>query len=98
MTPADRRLRDQWDAIDFDSVGLWRHLLRYSYRYATVGLLLDLLAEVWRHEHKPDAVDHETVLNDGHTMAAGNDPGHAAFRGSAGGDPETRCRGSVTGC
>jgi hypothetical protein len=39
-------LEQQWDDIDLLATGLWRHLLRYDYRKAAVGLLQDLLKEL----------------------------------------------------
>jgi hypothetical protein len=47
----DQALRKEWDAISYDGVGLWRHLLRYGFGLAAWGLLMDLLRELWRQEH-----------------------------------------------
>lgn len=54
MGDHDEILRRLWEGIDFDAVGLWRHLLRYEYTFAAWGLLLDLLKEYW-HESTPGA-------------------------------------------
>lgn len=61
--------RQQWDELEFDALGLLRHLLRWDYRRAAVGLLQDLFKELHDREHGPDAAkDTLTVLPSGTTM------------------------------
>jgi hypothetical protein len=58
MNSRRSKLTQLWADIDFDAVGLWRHLCRYDYRRAAVGLLQDLLKELH------DAVDNPQLDTD----------------------------------
>jgi hypothetical protein len=61
-----RTLAEQWDDIDFDAVGLFRHLCRYSYEHAAIGLLEDLCRETclaWAGEH-PEPLPDGTTMGD----------------------------------
>src|SRR5262245_43946974 len=59
----DKELRQQWEDISFDAVGLWRHLLRWDYWRAAKGLLLDLFKELSDAEKHPE--DHPDTMLDG---------------------------------
>jgi hypothetical protein len=62
-------LRQQWEEIGFDAVGLWRHLCRWDYRRAAVGLLQDLLKELHDHEDPTnDAAHLKNKMLDGTTL------------------------------
>jgi hypothetical protein len=62
----DKTLREQWADIDFDAVGLWRHLCRWDYRRAALGLLQDLFDELHGTEHM--AEPRPQVMQDGNTL------------------------------
>jgi hypothetical protein len=64
----DQHLRQQWAEIDFDAVGLWRHLLRWDYRRAAVGLLQDLFKELHDAETRDDPEDQTPVGPEGRPM------------------------------
>jgi hypothetical protein len=65
----EEALRKEWEAISYDAVGLWRHLLRYDFGHAAWGLLVDLLWELWRQEHDEQPRGHGLTLKDGTPMA-----------------------------
>jgi hypothetical protein len=61
----DQMVRKDWDAVGYDAVGLWRHLLRYGYVLAAWGLLAHLLFELWHFEHGEQPATPEAPLADG---------------------------------
>jgi hypothetical protein len=68
MLNYEPELRKQWDDLDFDPVGLWRHLLRYDYDEAAAGLLVDLFRELI-HSECPHLKTDE-VMADGYSMSS----------------------------
>jgi hypothetical protein len=64
MNHQERDSLKTWDDLEFFHVGLWRHLVRWDYNRAAVGLLQDLFKELHDRRNGPE----EHVMRDGRTM------------------------------